>query len=171
MNHLDTNYQYQQMVDVSGEGEEKVAPAHASVDVEYEIKDRAVANWVRFERLDFMRQHVYLLRYADLKTLNNDEVEALATNLNAQQRIRFKRAIETLRTRGTLGTRKPVSGKKTEGTFKLILIGDNEVGKTSLMHRCTRDEFEYEYTATITEHAESRLVQLRVWCVHSNVDV
>lgn len=50
--------------------------------------------------------------------------------------------------------------KETQYTFKLLMIGDSSVGKTSLVARFIDDAFVQSYTATIGIDSKSKLIDL-----------
>jgi Ras-related protein Rab-11A len=54
---------------------------------------------------------------------------------------------------------KPVSDDSYDYLFKTVLIGDSGVGKSNLLSRFTRDEFNLESKSTIGVEFASRTVQ------------
>ena len=62
---------------------------------------------------------------------------------------------------------------KTESIFKVIVIGDPAVGKTSLLTKFATNQFEEKYVATVgvnilkevVEKADGSVVNLMIWDV------
>ena len=105
---IDTKQVYHRMYD---EGEEKVPKhKHSSIDIEREIKDIRLKKWIEEEQLEFLIKQLYCLKYSDLKSITDTEVEALITSahLEVMQAKRFKNAINFLRTRGSLQSTKSI---------------------------------------------------------------
>ncbi|XP_005098025.1 ras-related protein Rab-35 [Aplysia californica] len=78
---------------------------------------------------------------------------------------------EKLRPAGTLQRNPPNNDKPPTYLFKIIIVGDETVGKTSFLRRFTDDTFSPQYSATIgvdfavkvVETAKNEVVKLQVW--------
>ena len=167
VNLVDTKqaYNYQRMYDNHHEGEEQIISKHkhSSIDLKREIKDIRLKNWIREEQLEFLHRQLYCLKYSDLKSITDDEVEALITsaNLEVMQAKRFRNAITFLRTRGSLQSQKSLNTTtKYDDIFKLILVGDCKVGKTSIINRFVKDEFESFYQETIALNCHDHIIEM-----------
>ena len=107
VNLVDTQSPYHRMYD---EGEEKIPQhKHSSIDIQREIKDIRLKTWIQEEQLEFLIKQLYCLKYSDLKSITDEEVEALITSahLEVMQARRFRNAITFLRTHGSLKTPSP----------------------------------------------------------------
>lgn len=48
-------------------------------------------------------------------------------------------------------SRKPSTVEKQEFTFKIIVIGDADTGKTAFLHRYVQSRFEHIYKTTVSQ--------------------
>uniref|UniRef100_A0A915A2Q7 Uncharacterized protein n=1 Tax=Parascaris univalens TaxID=6257 RepID=A0A915A2Q7_PARUN len=71
-----------------------------------------------------------------------------------------------------------IMAHKYDFLFKLLLIGDSGVGKTSIIHRFTEDAFSPTYISTIgidfkvkTIEVRGKRIKLQIWCVFLSISV
>eukprot|EP01084_Bolivina_argentea_P010914 20375_1 len=144
--------------------EEKVAHPrkHSSVDLRREIKDAGLRHWLKEEQLEFLQKELYCLKYTDLRSITDDEVVALSTNLNTAQQMRFKNAINNLRTQYSTNKQRSRAPGHTrfDDIFKLILVGDCNVGKSSILNRFVKDQFDHTYETTIGLNCEDQIIEI-----------
>eukprot|EP01084_Bolivina_argentea_P284344 487301_1 len=146
------------------EGEEKVnfiADEVIPLAPVREIKDQRLKAWLQQEGLLFLQNELYCLKYADLYSISKEEFKALSQNLDTAQKIRFREALQLFQSHYSTNTRRP-NAKATsfKDMFKVILVGDCKVGKSSILNRFIKDEFEPSYEETIALIAEDSIVEL-----------
>eukprot|EP01084_Bolivina_argentea_P007885 14795_1 len=151
--YLDTPYQL-------FEGEEEKAIEIVEVEPG-QVQDGKLRMWLEEEGLSFLAKEFMCLKYSDLQTITDDEVNILCTNLNTSQKLRTRNAIHFLREKYSIKTHAPIQKPvKYDNVFKIILVGDCSVGKTSILNRFRKDYFEPSYNPTIGLIFKTQLVKM-----------
>jgi len=98
----------------------------------------------------FTKQHIEV---NNLTNLDEDHLKELG--LTVGHRLQFKKAVTTMLKEGSTPTSSPSNsigeyhGEPLEYTCKVIIVGDQSTGKTSLIERYTRGTYDKGYRATI----------------------
>lgn len=146
------------------EGEEKAFVSHNIPVPIREVTDKRLKGWLAMENLSFLSQELYCFKYDDLYSITKEDFETLSKDLEAAQKIRFRQAIQAFQshysTKGQGVRGKVIKAQKYDDIFKVILIGDCNVGKSNILSRFTKDQFEPMYEETIGLKCEDQIVEL-----------
>ena len=146
------------------EGEENalVMPQHDAAESPARVvADVRLKQWLTHENCLFLENVMYCFRYEDLFSITKDDFEALSKDLAAGEKIRFRQALEVFG-RQMASRAKTVKRATTyKGVFKVILIGNNGVGKTNILSRFTKDEFDPLYQETMGLKYEDKTVEMK----------
>jgi len=142
-----------------------------------DISDNGVVRWLKQHGLEsyadkFTQENISV---DSLKDLTDEHLKELGMTLG--HRVAFKRAIsDTLKGKGTTPTSSPsnsvvVDREPVEYCCKVIVVGDQNTGKTSLIERYTHGTFDKGYKATIgvdfclkdIQWNENTKINLQLW--------
>jgi len=118
-----------------------------------DVSDNSVGEWLKHHSLGsyaekFIQENITLESFPDL---SDDNLKELGMTLG--HRVQFRRAVaDMLNGRDTTPTSSPTSSimeYPVEFCCKVIVVGDQNTGKTSLIERYTHGTFDKGYKATI----------------------
>lgn len=124
-----------------------------------------LSKWLRYNNLGEICRHVDGLTKTDLVSLADDDLDRLCkemSNVSLAKKLKFKTMIRKL---------KSDHEKNQQLKIKLVFLGDAAVGKTSIIHRYIKNDFDSRSRATIgmdfqkIQHtvSDGNKVNLEIW--------
>eukprot|EP01084_Bolivina_argentea_P269471 458011_1 len=136
---------------------------HRSIESDGKVKDLRLNYWLHEEDLMCLGNQLDNFKYEDLRLITKDDFDTLISNtdLNQEQVIRFGNALNFHTSRYN-AYRTPRTPRATtyKNTFKLIIVGDCNVGKSCILARYVSDDFQELHQETNDLICEDQLIEM-----------